>query len=58
MNITDIKKIEDPKKRAIQAALCPEVPEHIRLWFALLVLAIGLKEAETGTKCDALWNRG
>lgn len=40
MKIKDIQKIRDDKERAIQAALCPEIPEHIRCWFSLLAYAI------------------
>lgn len=41
MKLVDVKKIENDKERAIQAALCSEIPANIRPWFALLAFIIG-----------------
>lgn len=46
MTLEEVKKIEDDQEMAIQAALCPDIPEHVRSWFALLACAIGLQRLD------------
>ena len=44
MKFADVKKIKNDKERAIQAALCEEIPENVRFWFAVIAFVIALEE--------------